>query len=171
LYHHRVDLILRQCLTHEEVEKVMHDYHSGAYGGHLPSLLATIQKVMRSRYFWLSIFKYFVEVVRKCHPYQVFMNKSHAHPTHLHLFITIGPLIKWGIDFTTCHSTFCYGHKCIIVVIDYFTKWVETMPTFTNDGNVATLFILNHIFTINNMMLESTSNLGFHQEHSYSYYP
>ena len=35
LYHHGVDTILRRCLTHEEVEKVLNDFHSGACGGNL----------------------------------------------------------------------------------------------------------------------------------------
>jgi hypothetical protein len=59
--------------------------------------------------------------------------------------ITVGPFTKWGIDFTTCHPTSAGGHRYIIVAIDYFTKWVEAMPPFNNDGEIATLFIFNQI--------------------------
>ena len=45
LYRRGVDLILRQCLTHEEVESILNDAHGGAYGGHL-SGLATTQKTL-----------------------------------------------------------------------------------------------------------------------------
>jgi hypothetical protein len=56
--------------------------------------------------------------------------KMHAHPSHYLSVITIGPFTKWGIDFTTFHPPSARGNCYIIVVIDYFTKWVEAMPTF-----------------------------------------
>jgi hypothetical protein len=46
-----------------------------------------------------------------------------------------------------CNPTSSGGHNYIIVVIDYFTKWVEAMPTFLNDGCTTTLFFFNHIIT------------------------
>ena len=50
LYLHGVDTILRRCLTHEEAEKVLNDYHSGTCGGHL-SGYATTQKILQAGYF------------------------------------------------------------------------------------------------------------------------
>ena len=101
--------------------------------------------------------------------------------------ITVGPFTKWGIDFTTCHLVSARGNHYIIVVVDYFTKWVEDMPKFNNDGEIAALFIFNQIiarFGIpkkivtdhgshfqNKMMSELTSNLGLRKEHSSLYYP
>ena len=38
LYHRGVDTILGRFLTHEEAEKVLNVYHSGACGGHLSGL-------------------------------------------------------------------------------------------------------------------------------------
>ena len=35
LYRQGVDSILRQCLTHEEVEKLLNDCHNGACSGHV----------------------------------------------------------------------------------------------------------------------------------------
>ena len=39
LYRCGIDSILRRCLTHEEVEQVLNDCHSGACGGHLSGLV------------------------------------------------------------------------------------------------------------------------------------
>ena len=47
LYCHGVDSILRRCLTHEEAEVVLNDFHGGACGGHL-SGLSTAQKIFRA---------------------------------------------------------------------------------------------------------------------------
>jgi transposase InsO family protein len=109
------------------------------------------------------------------------------HPTPMFLFITIGPFTKWGIGFTTFHPASAKRHRYIIIAVDYFTKWVEAMPTFNNDGETTTLFIFNQIiarFDIpkdiftdhgshfqNKMMYELTSKLGLRKEHSSPYYP
>jgi hypothetical protein len=67
LYRRGVDVILHHCLTHKEAEFFLNEFHSGACGGHLSGLAIT-QKMLQAGYFWLSIFKDCVEVVKKCHP-------------------------------------------------------------------------------------------------------
>lgn len=57
-----------------------------------------------------------------------------VHPAPLHLVISVGPFEKWAVYFTTLNPTSAQGHKEIIVVVDYFTKWAEAMLTFLNDG-------------------------------------
>jgi transposase InsO family protein len=110
-----------------------------------------------------------------------------AHPAPMFPVITIGPFTKWGIEYTTCNPPSARVHCYIIVVVDYFTKWVEAMPMFKDDGETATLFLFNRIikrfdvlrdiFTDhsshfqNKMMTELRSNLGLRQEHSSPYYP
>jgi hypothetical protein len=100
LYQRGVDCILRRCLTHEEAIIVLNDFHIGAYGSHF-SRLATTQNILRAGYFWLTLIKYCIELVKKCHPCQIFSRKMRAHPAPMFLVITVGPFIKWGIDYTT----------------------------------------------------------------------
>ena len=73
------------------------------------------------------------------------------------------------------------------MVVDYFTKWVEAMPIFSNDGNIVSLFMFNHIIAHfgvlkqividhgshfhNTVMMELSTSLGFKQEHSSPYCP
>eukprot|EP00253_Pinus_taeda_P030694 PITA_30694 len=75
----------------------------------------------------------------------------------------------------TCNPSSTGGHGYIIVVIDYFTKWTEAMPTLNNNGKTAALFFFNHVVarfgvrqaTVtdhgshfhNHMMVELTANL------------
>ena len=68
LYSHGVDSLLCHYLTHEDAKVVLNDFHGGACGGHL-SGLSTAQNILRAEYFWLSIFKYCVNAVKKCQPY------------------------------------------------------------------------------------------------------
>jgi hypothetical protein len=110
-----------------------------------------------------------------------------SHPTPLHPVITVGPFTKWGVDFVDCNPTSAGGHQHIIMVIEYFTKWAEAMPTIKSNGKTATFFMFNQIiarFRIpreivtdhgshfqNEMMKELASKLGFKHGHSSPYYP
>ena len=67
LYRRGVDSILHRCLNHEEAKLVLNDCHRGACGGHL-SGLSTAQKILRAGYFWSSILKDCVDVVKRFHP-------------------------------------------------------------------------------------------------------
>ena len=44
-----------------------------------------------------------------------------------------------------CKPTSARGHGYIIIAVDYFTKWAETMPTYAEDGKTITLFLFNHV--------------------------
>ena len=61
--------------------------------------------------------------------------------------VVIGPFSKWGINFMTYNPTLAKGHGYIIMTIDYFTKWVEAIPIFLDDGKKTTLFMFNYIIT------------------------
>jgi hypothetical protein len=143
------------------VELILNDYHTGACGGHF-SGLETTQKILRAGYFWPTLIKYCVELVKKCHLCQIFSRKMRAHPTPMFHVITVGTFTKWGIDFTTCHPTSTRGHNSIIIVVDYFTKWVEAMPTFYNDGEITTLFLFNQIIARFNISKEAFTDHGSH---------
>jgi len=179
-------MLLRCCLVHHEAEHDLNDFHAGACGGHL-SGLATAQKFLCTDYFWPSIFKDCVEVVKRCHPCQIFTRKIHTPPAPLFPVLTVSPFAKWGIDFMTCKPTSTIGHHYIIVAVDYFTKWEEAMPTRLNNGETTTLFIFNHIIATfgvpkelvsdhgshfqNRMVDELEAMLGFCHEYASSYYP
>ena len=112
-------MILHRCLTHEEAEKALNECHSGACGGHL-SGYATAQRVLCVGYFWPSIFKYFILVVRSCYACQIFDRKTRLPLAPMHLVVVVGPFAKWGIDFMTCNPTSTGGHVYIIVVVELF---------------------------------------------------
>ena len=100
---------------------MLNDCHGGACGGHLFGL-STAQKILRVGYFWPSIFKDCVYVVKKCHPFQVFAQNMCSLPAPLHPIITAGPFTMWGLDFMDCNLAWVGGHHHIIVAVDYFMK-------------------------------------------------
>ena len=98
LYRRRVNSILHRFLTHDEPEGVINDCHRGAHGGHFFGL-SKAQKILRVGYFWPSIFRYCVNVVKKCHPYQVFACNMRSHLAPLHTIVIVGPFTKSWLDF------------------------------------------------------------------------
>ncbi|XP_070017754.1 uncharacterized protein [Nicotiana sylvestris] len=52
----------------------------------------------------------------------------------------------WGIEFMG--PFFCsFGNKCILVTVDYVSKWVEAAALPTNDARVVVGFLKKNIFT------------------------
>ena len=52
----------------------------------------------------------------------------------------------WGIDFMIPFPS-SLGYKCILVMVEYVSKWVEVMPTLTNDARVVKKMLQKVIFT------------------------
>ena len=107
LYRRVVDSIIHCCLSHEEVEFVLNDSYSGTCGGHLYGSTMT-HKILHVSYLWPTIFKYCMEVVKRCHPCQLYTRKmlsSYSSTSHhcgrtLHQvggrFHDLQPSIYWG---------------------------------------------------------------------------
>ena len=86
-----------------------------------------------------------MRLLRNAHLANISIRKKCTHPTPLHAVIVVGPFSKWEIDFMHCKPTSVEGHGYIIVVMDYFTKWDEAMPTYAEESKNTTLFLLNHM--------------------------
>ena len=78
-------------------------------------------------------------------------------------------------------------HHYIIMVVNYFTKWVESMPTYLNNVETIARFLFNDIITrfgipksiiidhgshfCNNIMTKLGTLLKFRHENLSPYYP
>ena len=51
----------------------------------------------------------------------------------------------WGLDFMGHFPPSC-GYLYILLAFDYVSKWVEAIPTRTNDHKVVLKFLKEHIF-------------------------
>ena len=64
----------------------------------------------------------------------------------LNLNLEAGIFDVLGIDFMGPFSNF-FGNQFILVAVDYVSKWVEAMPTKTNDNKVVVKFLKKNIFS------------------------
>jgi hypothetical protein len=59
-----------------------------------------------------------------------------------------------------CNLASSRGHQHIILVMDYFTKWEEAMPTIKYDGKNTTFFIFNQIIAQFGIIKEIVTDHG-----------
>ena len=52
----------------------------------------------------------------------------------------------WGIDFMGPFPN-SFGNQFILVAVDYVSKWIEAVPTKTNDNKVVVKFLKENIFS------------------------
>jgi len=52
----------------------------------------------------------------------------------------------WDMDFMGPFSN-SFGNQFILVAVDYVSKWVEVVPTKTNDNKVVVKFLKENIFS------------------------
>jgi len=99
-----------------------------------------------------------------------------------------GPFQKWGLDFIGEINPHSSGqHRWILVAINYFTKWIEAIPTRKANHNVVMKFLIEDIFTRfgfphklvtdnavafrEKELVEMCESMGIKLVHSTSYYP
>ena len=65
----------------------------------------------------------------------------------------------WGLDFMGPFPPSC-GYLYILLAVDYVSKWVEAIPTRTNDHKVVFKFLKEHIFLALECLAQSLVMVG-----------
>jgi hypothetical protein len=139
--------ILLRCVNEEEAKQFFCDLHHVVYGGH-HHWKATTFKILRAGYYWPILFPDIFSQVRACEPCQKFAGKQKLMSLPLKPIISHGPFQQWGLDFIREINTSSYGkHKWILTTIYYFTKWIESIPTWNATDKVIMEFLQGHIFS------------------------
>ena len=64
----------------------------------------------------------------------------------MHTIMEVELFDLWGMDFMRPFPP-SYNNLYILLAIDYVSKWVEAIPTRTNDARVVAQFLRSHIFS------------------------
>lgn len=82
--------------------------------------------------------------VQTCHKCQIYADRIHVPLVSLNGISSLWPFAMWGIDVISCiEPTALNEHRFILVVIDYFTKWVEA-ASYTNVTKQVVARFLKH---------------------------
>lgn len=139
--------ILLNCLIEEEADKVIDEFHKGDCGGH-HYWKATANKVLRAGYFWPTMFRDIYKKIATCHECQLFEGKRKLMPMPLVPIYVEAPFQQWGLDFIgEIHPPSSGQHRWILTATDYFTKWIEAIPTRQANDSMIISFLENNILS------------------------
>ena len=102
----------------------MREVHEGIYGNHSRSR-SLVHKLIRARYYWLTMQKDVQAYVKAHDKCQRFSNIIRQPTKELTSMITLWPFAQWGLDIMGPVLTVARQLKFLVVCIDFFTKWVE----------------------------------------------
>ena len=145
LYRHCADQVIRRCVPEDEMHSIMNHCHTLPCGGHFGGQ-RTAAKVLQSGFYWPSLFKDAHQFVSTCDKCQRMGNISRKDEPPMHPILEVELFDLWGIDFMGPFSA-SYNNLYILLVVDYVSKWVEAIPTRTNDAKVVAQFLRSHIFS------------------------
>jgi hypothetical protein len=135
------------CLVESKNPWVIEEFHEGICGGH-HAWRATTYNILRVGYYWPKLFSDVNAKVHACYPCQIFAGKKKLPALPLVPVKTETPFQQWGLDFIgeiNPHSS--AQHKWILTATDYFTKWVEAIPTKRATDSVVIDFLENNILS------------------------
>lgn len=66
LYSKDLGGLLLNCLVEDEAKQIMKEFHEGDYRGH-HYYKAIVNKILRSRFYWSTIFSNVYKEVARCH--------------------------------------------------------------------------------------------------------
>ncbi|RDY03776.1 Pol polyprotein, partial [Mucuna pruriens] len=139
------DKIIHRCIPDTEINSVLQFCHLAPRGGHYRSS-RTARKVLDYGLYWPSIFRdahQFVSTCEKCQKAGMALNQRHEMPQQPILFCEVFDV--WGIDFMGPFPT-SNSYSYILLAVDYVSRWVEAIPTRTNDAKVVVDFLKSNIF-------------------------
>lgn len=136
--------IFRRCVPEEEVESIITHCHFAPYGGHA-STSKTCAKILQAGLFWPTLWRDVHTHIVESDRFQCTGNISRRDEIPLRNIQEVEVFDVWGIDFMGPFPS-SMGNKYIIVAIDYVSKWIEAVPSPTNDTQVVIKLFKNYIF-------------------------
>nr|GFA59381.1 reverse transcriptase domain-containing protein [Tanacetum cinerariifolium] len=133
------DQIIRRCVAGKEAIDILNACHSGPTGGHYGANY-TAKKVFYSGFYWPTIYKDEIKLVKRCDSCQR-QGKISQKDEMPQNFIQICEIFDvWGIDFIGPFPS-SKRNKYILVAVDYLSKWVKAKVLPTNDARVVVKFL------------------------------
>ena len=138
---------IQMCIPHPFRLTLLEQFHTTVWGAH-QSMDAMLAK-LEIKYYWPSMVadtRSFVETCAPCQVYKVGPNKR----VPLKPIRAVSPFYMLGVDILTpCPAAVTRsGNKHILVVQDYFTKWVVAIPIPDQTASTVLRSLLDHVFSI-----------------------
>ena len=158
LYKKGFTLPLLKCVSPEKRNYILREIHERVCGNHSGSRVLA-HKAVRAGFYWPDISKDSVAIVRNCDKCQRFANITKQPPMELSSISSPWPFSQWGVDIMGPLPRGKGGVRFAVVVVYYFTKWVEVeaLVNITTKSivrflwkNVICRYGIPHAFMTNN---------------------
>ena len=99
--------------------------------------------MLRGQYWWVSMYLYVVAYVGRCGVcHRVRYNFNTLSP-QLQPLLIMGLGYSWSLDFAGPLVVTPRGAKCVLVVMEHFSKWIELVALPQNSAELAAAAFLN----------------------------
>ena len=122
LYKRGFSAPLLKCIGKEDANYVLREVHEGVCGNHIRARTLA-RKTLRQGYYWPTMLKDAMELVRKCKICQEHAKISRLLSEPLTSIISPCHIQQWGLDIRGPLTVGRGQCKFTIVGVDYFTKW------------------------------------------------
>ncbi|KAK1628906.1 hypothetical protein QYE76_003221 [Lolium multiflorum] len=121
--------LLLKCLGSAESNRLLHEVHEGACGTH-QSAHKMKWLIRRSGFYWPTMLEDCFQYYKGCQACQKFGSIQMVPASAMNPIIKPWPFRGWGMDMIgEIHPSSSKGHRWVLAITDYFTKWVEAVPT------------------------------------------
>jgi hypothetical protein len=145
------ELLYRQFLTCDQLvvplnerQLILHDIHSGAFGGHLGK--DKMMSTLKQRFYWPGYSK---AVHNWCQTCSVCASRKTTIPRNQAPLqtIAVGSAMQMvAMDILGPLPESPQGNSYVLVVADYFTKWMEAFPMPNQEASTVAKILVNHFF-------------------------
>ncbi|KAK8928988.1 hypothetical protein KSP39_PZI017133 [Platanthera zijinensis] len=135
---------LARCLSELEIPRVLEEIHSGECGSHSGTRTLE-QRILRHGYFWPTIRKDAEAYSRKCSQCQLFAPLALQPAQQLRSITAPWPFAIWGMDLIGPFPQASGQRKFVLVMVDYFTKWIEAKALARTTSQIVKNFIWGEI--------------------------
>ncbi|GJT86912.1 reverse transcriptase domain-containing protein [Tanacetum coccineum] len=116
-----------RCVGPLQENYIIRELHEGACRMHAKAR-SVVEKIMRQGYYWPTMHRDTKEVVDKCDSCQIHARIPRLPKIQLNSIMSPWPFNQWGLDILEPLPEDPGKLMFIIMVIDYFTKWMEAKP-------------------------------------------
>ncbi|GKA99210.1 reverse transcriptase domain-containing protein [Tanacetum coccineum] len=133
-----------RCSGPSQANYALREIHEGSCSMHAGTR-SVVTKALRIGYYWPTMHKDARALIKACQECQVHKPVLRNPQERLNPIISPCPFYKWGIDIVGPFPEGPGKFKFLIVVMDYFTKWIEAKPVVTITENQVKKFIWENI--------------------------
>jgi hypothetical protein len=135
LYNIFVSGPLLRCVSKDECQQILSEIHAGVCRGHIGAR-ALAAKILRQSFYWPAVIDDAAKLVPTCQACQKFSHETKDLAQLVQLITPSWPLQRWGINIIGKLTLVQGNYTFVVVVVEYFTKWIEVKP-FTNVSSAS----------------------------------